>query len=504
MENYFQEQKKAAQNFAYKYFHTLIANPIDSSLRDLNLLSKTYAFTYHLQDNPHDIDVTRELAGDLIEAVFWTIGNTGVPNLMRAADLVITNKPPIGTTEFFQASKFIMKLAREKDVIQRFVFMNPLYEEVNKMVVSIFSYSRIKDFCHFVELFVEMRKFWPHLKSQRTEAIRRRPLFKKQIESISLFPLHYEPQNFCSTLKPLLEKHNISINQRLYTWNGIRYKIEQLANVMIIYDKKSFKQAVKIIATHTNCNPMDLCVSNYYTLATCVMNSVRPPTYQQAWLSAVGVKPHQRGLMYFLNDLDDYCTIAVGEKPPAKARKRRPATIGNLKTEEEHEVIIPDLPTLMGTDTVSVNSMDDPVITIEDDSPEEPATPARGGHDMPLLRQVLTRKISKAQPKKKSTVKWTIPDYTLMATTSTCTSPASASTSSIGSNSPTTSYNTTPPGISEWTSSSTVDNVKVSFENFCIKQQFKANQRFNYLKQNYFQSKIIKMRALKLIFVIFE
>ena len=461
METYFFTQRKEANSQAYKYFQKLIGKPIITNLRELNLMTKIYAYHYHMRESPHDVDVTAELTGELMEALFWTLEETSVPLLLRGGDLIVTpdKTPPLDLDSLFSAGRKILELIKVKTPREKLNTLGDLLDEVRKLIESLLILSKFEDFKGFVELYCEMKKFWPQLKAQRDEAIKRKPHLHMELESTSIFPLLYKPNEGNHTLVKLLNQYAIKfLPSDLYNMRSFRLKIEELVNLLIIYYDKTFKQAEEIIESNSGCKPGDILLGNFFTLNTAVLNSVTPPSFKECWLRVNYIRPAVRNLLYDLDNLEDFCDLGA-----ATAIARAHHEVINIKKEEELEIIVPD-----NTNELASTSQPDEEGKIDEARSFEPYL-AQGGHNLPILRHILTQTPSRVEAAKKplKILRWAIPlqiQYQLTEPTeitditgsasSNNTSPAPAlmtagtlaETSSSASSSTTTTTSTTPSG----------------------------------------------------------
>jgi hypothetical protein len=197
------------------------------------------------------------------------------------------------------------------------------------------------------ELYRVMQRFWKHLYKQRRDAYRLQPSLQQQLEGTSVFPLPYKPEECTTNLIQLLNKHDIRFKpNHIYNVPSIRKKIEMLANLLIIYHNKTFKQVEEIIANHTNCKPEYLSLSNYLTFNKAILNSVKPPTYRECWLRTNYKNPSIRNLLYTFDHLEDFLTGNLDKiYDHYKANKAAKHQVTG-EEEDEIEVIIPDFTSL--------------------------------------------------------------------------------------------------------------------------------------------------------------
>jgi hypothetical protein len=192
-----------------------------------------------------------------------------------------------------------------------------------------------------------MKHFWKDLLKERQEAIRVKPALRNQLETKSIFPLLYKPDECTTDLVKLLTKYDIRFKpNHIYNLPTIRKKIQSLANLLIIYHNKTFKQVEEMIASHSNCSPEDISLNNYYTFNLAILNSVKPPSYKECWLRTNYSNPYTRNLLFDLEAMEeDPINILETIYDQWQAHE---AAQNQVKEEEkdEIEVILPDFSSL--------------------------------------------------------------------------------------------------------------------------------------------------------------
>jgi hypothetical protein len=181
---------------------------------------------------------------------------------------------------------------------------------------------------------------------------------------------------------------------------SFRLKIEELVNLLIIYYDKTFKQAEEIIESNSGCKPGDILLGNFFTLNTAVLNSVTPPLFKECWLRVNYIRPAVRNLLYDLDNLEDFCDLGA-----ATAIARTHHEVINIKKEEELEIIVPD-----NTNELASTNQPDEEGKIDDARSIEPYL-AQGGHNLSILRSILTQSPSRVEVAMKplKILRWAIP-----------------------------------------------------------------------------------------------
>jgi hypothetical protein len=476
MEAYCSLKQKELNTQAYKYFLKILGKPIVGNLRELNLMTKIYAYNYQLKQGPHDLDVIADLTGELMEALFWTIDDTSAPLLLIGGDLITTpgKSPPRGLDAFFTTGKVILKLSKITKPREKLNTLGTLLDEVKGLIESILIISKFEDFKEFTEKYIEMKRFWQKLRAQREEAIKRKLQIYKELESTTIFPLLYKPTETKHGLVTLLKQYNIKFLQGdLYNMKSIKLKLEELSNQLIVFHDRTIKETEEIIENNTNCKPGDIKLSNPFTLYTAVLNTVTAPSYKESWLRVNYLKsPAIRDILYDLKGLEDYCELGM-DLQLAKTHHELTTVIPH----EELEITISTKPDDMDTEQVKMDEAEN-TIHIEDTLEIEPVdlTTNQGGHNLPVLKTILQQPYSRAEALKNplKTVKWAIPlQVTAPETSSACT-PTSSSTSSTTSTSTSTragsmsaSTSPTPSSAATTSTSAASENTPASITDWC-------------------------------------
>jgi hypothetical protein len=91
-----------------------IGKPFATNLRELNLMTKIYAYNYHLKESSPDLDVTAELTGGLLEALFWILDDTNISLLLIGGDFITTpgKSPPMGLDSLFTSGRKLLDITK--------------------------------------------------------------------------------------------------------------------------------------------------------------------------------------------------------------------------------------------------------------------------------------------------------------------------------------------------------------------------------------------------------
>jgi hypothetical protein len=271
-----------------------------------------------------------------------------------------------------------------------------------------------------------MRKFWKDLLKERNIAIRVKPALMSQLEIKSIFPLLYKPEECTTNLVKLLNKYDIRFKpNHIYNMPTIRKKIECLANLLIIYHNKTFKQVEEIIAIHSNCKPEDISLNNYFTFNLAILNSVKPPSYKECWLRTNYSNPITRNLLFDLSAMEE---DPINELESIYDQWQAHEAAQNQVKEEEKdeiEVIIPDFSSL---NPIPKEELEMATATVD---PLEP--PTLYTSEVPILRTLLldpTSKYTADNTNNTTVIKWfSGPVINLNSTsTATATTPTATTT----------------------------------------------------------------------------
>jgi hypothetical protein len=349
MDVYFNSQLKEANVLAYRVFLKMMDPPLSKHLVELAFMTRLFGFQHQFKGNPQDRDMASEVTGDLLSALFSGLTGTAVITLFRPGDLKTDpgSNPRYSLDQLYASGKKIMSMAHLKDPRRRLNRLGDLLDEVHAFVESVFVWSNINNFRVLTELYGEMKHFWKDLLKERKEAIRVKPDLRSQLEIKSIFPLLYKPEECTTDLIKLLTKYDIRFKpNHIYNLPTIRKKIQSLANLLIIYHNKTFKQVEEMIANHSNCNPEDISLNNYYTFNLAILNSVKPPSYKECWLRTNYSNPYTRNLLFDLEAMEED-PINVLETIYDQWQANEAAQ-NQVKEEEkdEIEIILPDFSSL--------------------------------------------------------------------------------------------------------------------------------------------------------------
>jgi hypothetical protein len=422
MDEYFQAQLTEANVLAFRYFLKLVDPPPSKQMMELNFMTKLFGFQHQFKGNPRDRDMATEVTGDLLSALFSGLSHTAVITLFRPEDLKTNSgsNPRYSLDNLYSSGKKIMSMAQIKDPRRRINRLADLLDEVNAFVESVFLWSNINNFRVLTELYCEMKRFWKDLYKQRREAYRLQPSLQQPLEETSVFPLLYKPEECTTNLVNLLNKYDIRFKpNHIYNIATIRKKIEMLANILIIYHNKTFKQVEEIIANHSDCKPEDLNLNNYFSFNKAILNSVKPPSYRECWLRTNYNNPSTRNLLYTFDHMEDFLTGNM-DKLYDQYRANEDAKHQVKEEEDAIEVIIPDFTSLnpIPKEELDMTAFLDPLEVVTTVLQEEP-----------ILKTLLVDPTTRYLADNATVIKWNCgPTINLNSTTTAATSTTTTTT----------------------------------------------------------------------------